>query len=113
MALPQADPQFLVAAAKLVGQPGVNRRQNCRSARYDHLLLSGHELIEANATWTESLLVTPYSIAALRLPQSLQGKSRAPARKILPKLPIAMASRGMWFKPGAAVISVLSRINSD
>ncbi|MGD1883297.1 MAG: hypothetical protein ACFB11_13365 [Paracoccaceae bacterium] len=50
MALPQADPQFLVAAAKLVGQPGVNRRQNCRSARYDHLLLSGHELIEANAT---------------------------------------------------------------
>ncbi len=49
-------PEILVPAAKLLGMPGINRRQNATRVTYHHLYLGNHQLIWANGALTESLL---------------------------------------------------------
>ncbi|MCR8546471.1 Hint domain-containing protein [Salipiger sp. P9] len=82
IAIPQEDPCLLVPARKLRDLPGVTDRPGCRLAQYYHLLLDRHELIEANGTWVETLLVTDYTIALARIPEALQGLAQDPVRPL-------------------------------
>ncbi len=82
IALPQSDPQRIVAAKNLLRLSGVTDRPGCRLARYYHLLLPGHELIMANGAWAESLLVTDYTIRTATLPLRYRHLARVPVRRI-------------------------------
>lgn len=82
IALPQRNPEVLVAARKLTQLPGVSERSGCLVARYYHLLLRSHELLCANGVWAESLLVTDYSSRVARLPQAYRFADMTPARPL-------------------------------
>lgn len=82
IALPQEDPDHLVAAKKLLSVPGVTPRPSCRMARYCHLIFERHELVRANGAWAESLLVTAYSRSRGKLPDALENLDMTPARPI-------------------------------
>lgn len=82
IALPQENPERIVAARKLLDLPGVSERPSCRVTSYYHLLFDRHELIRANGLWVETLLVTDYSTVRCRLPPPLARVVMAPARPI-------------------------------
>ena len=45
----------LVAAAKLLGRPGIARDDRCAPVSFHHLLCAGHEILFANGAPAESL----------------------------------------------------------
>ena len=58
--------EILVAAAKLVGVPGISRTKPQSSVTYIHLLFDRHQIVFANQVKTESLLLGPNILAELR-----------------------------------------------
>jgi hypothetical protein len=82
--------EVLAPAKGLTGLRGVHVQRKIASTQYIALVMSHHQLIQANGHWCESLLVTPYSIAHLPRSQldgidltSLEEAHMRPARKLL------------------------------
>ncbi len=83
LALPQVDPQVLVAARKLQSLPGVSGRPGCKTACYYHLLMDRHELLRANGAWAETMLVTEYTIRLARIPPEMRLAGMTPVRPLV------------------------------
>ncbi|WP_265500243.1 Hint domain-containing protein [Paracoccus beibuensis] len=58
------NPEALVAARHLVGQPGILVRRDVTAIRYWHILVDGHDIIDAEGAWTESLYPGPVALLA-------------------------------------------------
>jgi len=87
-------PEVLVAAVHLIGLPGITVLRQPAPVTYWHVLFEGHELIEAEGAWAESLYPGPVALRALGpcagsqirtlLPRLAQGWLPTPARPFLP-----------------------------
>ncbi|WP_235822608.1 Hint domain-containing protein [Pseudogemmobacter blasticus] len=59
------EPEVLVAAKHLLGQPGIELAEAPQGVAYYHFILDGHQIVFSNGLATESLLATPRSINAM------------------------------------------------
>lgn len=57
--------EVLIAAAKMIGLPGIALDTGARSVRYIHLALDRHHVLNANGAPCESLLAGPQALAML------------------------------------------------
>lgn len=57
--------EHLVAAKHLVGLPGISVANPPDGVAYWHILFDGHELVNSNGTWTESLYTGPEALKSL------------------------------------------------
>ena len=87
-----AAPEVLVSALHLVGLPRVTRGKAGRPLVYVHLLFDRHEVICANALWSESYLPGP---------QTMPGFSAAVQAEILTLFPGLDPATGKGYGPAA------------
>ncbi|MGB7244628.1 MAG: Hint domain-containing protein [Sulfitobacter sp.] len=81
-------PEILVGAKKLVGNGGIRHCSEMQTVEYYHILCARHEIVFANSTPTETMLLGPLALAGM--PTQVRNaalvcasQSRDPARKII------------------------------
>ncbi len=71
--------EVLVAAKSLLGMPGITQSQHASSTTYWHFACDNHEMVMANGTWAETLLLGPVALKALPIAQRRELAELLPA----------------------------------
>ncbi|MEM1077785.1 MAG: Hint domain-containing protein [Pseudomonadota bacterium] len=95
--------EVLVAAIRLVSLPGITVDRSVREVTYVHLLFARHEVIFAEGSPTESLLLGPEALKAM------DPAARAELQTLFPEALTQAASPGRVIPPGAQQKLLIAR----